>query len=177
MMRIAVRRESELSSYSIKDLSHPRFLSKECAPGSSEDSLSLLRRLEKTETPDSPWYFKKYLEEYPEFSEKWLGKMAKYLGIPPETVILRMQQSWGIMSICKGVLPEKEMKSNRSKAENRLQAALMLIFWAERLYGNLPEQIKDLITQIVKLEDNTEITISKHDGRIKLNKKKLQATS
>ncbi len=116
---------------------------------------------------------RKYMKKNPDFSEKWIETVSNYLGVTKGAVILRMQEPWGIMDICRGKLPDNKFEGNKSKVENRLEAALGLVFWGERLHGNPPEQIKDLITQIVGLEDNTMLTISKLNGKIELNTKKL----
>lgn len=120
---------------------------------------------------------KGYLKRNPEFSQKYVSMLAEYFGVPAEDIIVRMQKPWGITSLSKGELPDRRRYRIQSKIEKRLEAALRLIYLAEYVYKNSPEQVTQLIWDIVKLSDNTKLEIQKYNGQVTVKKEKLRETS
>ena len=117
------------------------------------------------------------MKKYPEFTEKMIAELAKYFGVSAEQIILRLQKPWGISQLVKGELPDLRLTRIQNENEECLEAALSLIYFVERLYRNSPEQNRRLLTEIVILEDNTTLIISKSKGQIMIRKKKLQGVS
>ena len=117
------------------------------------------------------------MRKNPEFTEKYVQMMADYFEVSPEEIILRIEKPWGIEQLTRGELPDKKLLRLQSEKEVRLEAALRLIYFAERLCRNPPEQNKRLITEIVTIKDNTALIISKIKGQIMIRKEKLQETS
>ena len=120
---------------------------------------------------------KRYLQEGPEFSEKYVKILAKYFGVSEEEIILRMQKPWGIMELSKGELPDNRLYKIQSEIEGRLEAALRLIYLGEQYCQNSPEQIKQLIWDIATLSNNTRLVIQKTEGQVLVRKERLQRTS
>ena len=120
---------------------------------------------------------KKYMKEKPEFSEKLITELARHFGVSTEQIILRMQKPWGISQLVKGELPGNKLVRVQNENEERLKAALDLIYFGERVCRNSPEQIKRLLQEIVNLEDNTMLMISKIKGQIIIRKKNVQSTN
>lgn len=120
---------------------------------------------------------KRYLKGSPEFSEKYVKMLADYYGVSEEQIILRMQKPWGLSSLSKGELPDNRLYRIQSEIENRLEAALRLIYLAEKIYRNSPKQINQFIFEILALKDNTTMIISKVEGKIMIKKEKLQGIS
>ena len=105
---------------------------------------------------------KRYLKENPEFSEKYVKDMADYFEVPPENIIVTIQKPWGIEQLTRGKLPENKLVRLQSEKEVRLEAALRLIYFGERLCRNSPEQNKRLLQEIVTLKDNTRLIMRSH---------------
>ncbi len=74
---------------------------------------------------------KRYLKESPEFSEQYVTTLAKYFQVTPEDIILRWQKPWGIMQLAKGELPDNRLYRIQSEIEDRLEAALRLVYITE----------------------------------------------
>ena len=117
---------------------------------------------------------KKYMKKNPEFSDEFVKKLADYYGVPKEDIILRIQKPWGIKQLAKGELPDHRLARIQNENEERLEAALRLIYFGERLCRNSPEQNKRLLQEIVTLKDNTTLIISKVKGQTIIRKEKLQ---
>lgn len=117
---------------------------------------------------------KKWLKENPDFTEKYVKDLADYFEVPPEDIIVRIQKPWGIEQLTRGELPDIKLVRLQSEKEARLEAALRLIYFAERLCRNPPEQNRRLIQEIVTLKDNTTLIISKMKGEMMIRKEKLQ---
>ena len=117
---------------------------------------------------------KKWLKENPEFSEKYIKMLADYFEVSPQDIVLRLQNPWGIMRLTKGELPDKKLERSRSEIEERLEGALRLMLFTEKIFRNPPRQIGRFIYEILTLPDNTAITISKAGGKIMIRKEKLQ---
>ena len=123
---------------------------------------------QKHQVPHS--ILRKYMKEHPDYSEKWIETVADYFEVTPGAVILRMQKPWGLMDICRGKLPDKKMERKKSQIERRLDSAIALINLGERNYGNSTKQIAELLKVIVTLQDNTVLTVVKHNGRLEIDK-------
>ena len=117
---------------------------------------------------------KKWLKENPEFSEKYIKMLADYYEVSPQDIVLRSQKPWGIMRLTKGELPDKKLERSRSEIEERLEGALRLMLFTEKIFRNPPRQVGRFIYEILTLTDNTAITISKAEGKIMIRKEKLQ---
>ena len=117
------------------------------------------------------------MKENPEFTEKYVQMIADYFEVPAEEIIIRIKKPWGIEQLTRGKLPDNKLARIQSDMEDRLDAALRLIYFAERLCRNSPEQNKRLLQEIVTLTDNTTLTISKIKGQTMIRKEKLQRTS
>ena len=116
---------------------------------------------------------KRYLQEGPEFSEKYVKILAKYFGVSEEEIILRMQKPWGITNLSKGELPDKRLYRIQGKIEGRLEAALRLIYLGEQVFKNSPEQVKQLIWDITTLRNNARLVIQKGGGQVVVKTEKL----
>ncbi len=116
---------------------------------------------------------RKIMRKNPEFTEKYVQMLADYFEVLPEDVIVRLQKPWGIEQLTRGELPDNKLARLQSEKEVRLEAALRLIYFAERLCRNPPEQNKRLIQEIVLLKDNTTLIISNMEGKIMIRKEKL----
>ena len=81
------------------------------------------------------------------------------------------------MRLTKGELPDRRLERSRSEKEERLEAALRLMFLTEKIFRNSPKQISRFIFEILALQDNTTISISKVKGQIMINKENLQEIS
>ncbi|MFC2018668.1 hypothetical protein ACFLU4_01760 [Chloroflexota bacterium] len=117
---------------------------------------------------------RKLIKNDPEFTHEYVQIIADYLEVPPEDIIARIQKPWGIEQLTIERLPNKKLATLQSTKEARLNAALKLIYFGERLYENSPEQDIRLITEIVTLDDNTTLTISKIEGQITIRKESIQ---
>ena len=120
---------------------------------------------------------KKIMKNNPEFTEKYVQMLADYFEVPTEDIVLRLQKPWGIMRLTKGELPDIRLERSRSEAEERLEGALRLMFLTEKIFRNSPKQIGRFIFEILALQDNTAITVSKVKGQIMIRKEKLQEIS
>ena len=120
---------------------------------------------------------RRIMKKNPEFSDEFVKKLADYYGVSKEDIIIRMRKPWGITSLSKGELPDNRLYRIQSEVEERLEAALRLIYFAERLCHNPPEQNKRLLQEIVTLKDNTTLIISKLKGQTMIRKEKLQEIS
>lgn len=114
-----------------------------------------------------------YLKKHPEFSEKYVKDLADYFEVTPQDIILRIQKPWGISSLSKGELPDKRLYRIQSEVEERLEAALRLIYLGEQLCRNPPKQIKRFLAELITLRDNTTLTISRVKGQIEITKNGL----
>ena len=113
---------------------------------------------------------RKYMRKNPEFSEKYIKMLADYFEVSTQDIVLRIQKPWGITSLSKGELPDNRLYRIQSEVEERLEAALRLIYLGEQLCRNPPKQIKRLITEIVTLKDNTRLVIYKSKGQVIVRK-------
>jgi len=118
--------------------------------------------------------FRKIMMENPDSTEKYVQMLADYFETQPEDIIIRLQKPWGIEQLTRGKLPDIKLVRLQSEKEARLEAALRLIYFAERLCRNSPEQNKRLLQEIVTLKDNTTLIISKVKGQTMIRKEKLQ---
>ena len=114
------------------------------------------------------------MRENPQFTEKYVQMLADYFGVTPQDIILRIQKPWGIMRLTKGELPDNKLERSRSEVEDRLEGALRLIYLAENIYRNSPKHINRFFNEILTLENNTSLIISKVKGQIMIRKEKLQ---
>lgn len=120
---------------------------------------------------------RKIMKNNPEFTEKYVQMLADYFEVSTEDIVLRLQKPWGIMRLTKGELPDIRLERSRSEAEERLEGALRLMFLTEKIFRNSPKQIGRFIFEILALQDNTAITVSKVEGQIMIRKEKLQEIS
>lgn len=67
----------------------------------------------------------------PEFSEEIVKSLAAELGMSEEEVMERLQKPWGLKQLLMGKWPNYSREKGRTRAENRLQAALELIRFSE----------------------------------------------
>ena len=121
--------------------------------------------------------FKKIMMGSPDSTEKYVQMLADYYEVLPEVIAVRLQKPWGIEQLTRSELPDIKLARLQSEKEDRLEAALRLIYFAERLYRNPPEQTKRLLHEIVLIKDDTTLTISKLKGQIMIRKGKPPATS
>ncbi len=117
---------------------------------------------------------RKIMKGNPEFTEKYIKTLADYFEVSPQDIVLRLQKPWGIMRLTKGELPDKKLERSRSEIEERLEGALRLMLFTEKIFRNPPRQISRFIYEILTLTDNTAITISKTEGEIMIRKEKLR---
>ncbi len=120
---------------------------------------------------------RKIMRENPEFTEKYVQMLADYFEVPPEDIIVGIQKPWGIEQLTRGELPDNKLARLQSEKEIRLETALRLIYFGERLCRNSPEQTRRLLKEIIALRDNTTLTISKLKGQMTIRKEKLQEIS
>lgn len=118
--------------------------------------------------------FRKFMKENPEFSEKFIKDLADYFGVSTEDIILRMHMPWGIARLSKGELADARLYRIRSAVEDRLDAALRLIYLGEQAFQNNPEQVKQLAWDIITLKDNTRLVIAKMNGQILVRKERFK---
>ena len=88
-----------------------------------------------------------------------------------------MQKPWGIEQLTRGELPDNKLERLRSEIEERLEGALRLMLFTEKIFRNPPRQIGRFIYEILTLTDNTAITISKTEGKIMIRKERLKGIS
>ena len=93
-----------------------------------------------------------------------LVEKGRKFEVPPEDIMVKMQKPWGIEQLTRGDLPDNKLARLQGEKEIRLEAALRLIYFGERLCRNSPEQNKRLLQEIVTLKDNTTLIISKLKG-------------
>lgn len=117
--------------------------------------------------------FKKFMREHPEFTEDYIKTLADYFEVTPEFITIRMQKPWGIEQLTSAKLPDNKLARIQSEKEVRLEAALRLIYLGEQFFKNSPDQVKQLIYDIVTLKDNTRLVIQKGGGRVLVRKEKL----
>jgi len=115
----------------------------------------------------------KMMKSNPEFTEKYVQMMADYVEVPPEDILARIQRPWGIEQLTRGELPDKKLLRIQSEAENRLEAALRLIYLGEQIFHNSPEQVKQLIWDIITLKNDTRLVIQKTEGQVLIRKERL----
>jgi hypothetical protein len=120
---------------------------------------------------------KEYLKEKSEFSPRSIKLLAKYFGVSEGQIIRRMQKPWGVWSLSKGELPDNRLYRIRSEMEFRLEAALRLIYLANTNCWNSPEQMNQFLAEILTLENNSQLVISKIEGQIAMRKERLQEPS
>ena len=156
----------------------PSQISKEgLVPISTKTLLRYFEDWKKKKHRASRSILRKIMKKNPEFTEKYVQMMADYFEVSPEDIMVRMQKPWGIEQLTRGELPDNKLARLQSEKEVRLEAALRLIYFAERLCRNSPEQNKRLITEIVTIKDNTTLIISKIKGQITIRKERLQGGS
>ena len=113
------------------------------------------------------------MKNNPEFSEKFIKDLADYFGVSTEDIILRMQKPWGITSLSKGELPDNRLYRIQSEVEDRLDAALRLLYLGEQAFHNTPEQVMQLAWEITTMKDNTILIIEKTEGQVTIIKERL----
>ena len=86
--------------------------------------------------------------------------------MPPEDIIIRIQKPWGIEQLTSGELPDNKLARLQSEIEDRLEAALRLIYLREHLYWNSLKEIKELLIRIVTLRDKNTLIISHVNDKI-----------
>ena len=156
----------------------PSQIFKEClVPVSMETLLRYFEDWKKQKHRTSRSILKNILMGNPDSTEKYVQMLADYFEVTPQEIILRIQKPWGIEQLTRAELPDNKLARLQSEKEVRLEAALRLIYFGERLCRNSPEQNKRLLQEIVTLKDNTTLTISKLKGQIMIRKEKLQGTS
>jgi len=116
---------------------------------------------------------KKYMKNNPEFSEDLVKRLADYYQISAEEIIFIMQKPWGITRLLKGELPDNRHYQIQTEVEDRLDAALRLLYLGEQGFHNTPEQIGQLAWEITTLKDNTRLVIEKSEGQISVRKERL----
>lgn len=120
---------------------------------------------------------RKMMKNNPEFTEKYVQTLANHFRVPQEQVIVRMEKPWGILNLSKGLLPDDTLYLMQSEAEDRLEAALRLIYLGEQVFHNSPEQVKQLIWDIITLKNNTKLVVQKAEGQVLIRKERLQGIS
>ena len=88
-------------------------------------------------------------------------------------IIARIQKPWGIEQLTRGELPDIKLARLQSEKEVRLEAALRLIYFAEQIFHNSPEQVHRLMNDIITLNDRTQLEIRKINGQVVVKKEKL----
>ncbi len=117
---------------------------------------------------------KKMIKHNPEFTEKYVQTLANHCRVPQEQIIIRMQKPWGILNLSKGLLPDDTLHLMQSEAEDRLEAALRLIYLGEKVFHNSPEQVKQLIWDIITLKNAIRLVIQKTEGQVLIKKERIQ---
>jgi len=116
---------------------------------------------------------KQYIKENPEFKEEVVKRLADYFGVLPEQIVLRMRKPWGLMQLMKGELPDIRLEVVRSGIEDRLEAALRLIYLG-KLFKNSPDQINQVLHDMLTLRNNTRLMIEKTKGQVVVRKEKIE---
>ncbi len=142
-------------------------------PVSMKTLLRYFEDWEKKNHRSSRSVLRRMMKNNPEFTERFVQKMADYFEVPPEDIIVRLQKPWGIERLTRGELPDNRLYRIQSEREERLEAALEFINFVERLCRNSPEQNRRLLTEIVMLEDNTTLIVSKSKGQLMIRKERL----
>lgn len=156
----------------------PSQISKEgLVPLSMKTLLRYFEDWKKQKHRTSRSIIKNLMKKNPEFSNEFVKKLADYFGVSAEQIILRMQKPWGITGLSKGELPDNRLYRKQSEAEGRLEAALRLIYLGEQVFHNNPEQVKQLIWDIITLKNNTRLVIQKTKGRVLVRKERLKETN
>ena len=128
-----------------------------------------------SEVPDST--LTEYLSGKLRLSRRDIMALADYFGVSEAQIILTTQKPLGLLSLLYSELPDNRLLRIRQEIEDRLEAALKLIYFTENFYQNSPEQINRFLGEILAIEDNTRLVISKVDGRIAIRKDKIQDPS
>ncbi|MFC1968806.1 hypothetical protein ACFLVX_05440 [Chloroflexota bacterium] len=113
---------------------------------------------------------KKHMKKNPEFNERVIKMLADYFDVLPEQIVHRMQKPWGLMRLAKGELLVNKLRKVQSRIENRLEAALSLINFGEKVSQNSPGQVKQIIWDIIAMKDNTMLIIQKTNGQVVIRK-------
>lgn len=92
---------------------------------------------------------RRWMREHPEFSERVIDVLAKNLQIPLEQVMARVGRPWGLLELMKGRWTSSEVKEHRTQMEERLEAALLIIQFADKFGGNSPHRVKQLFTRLM----------------------------
>jgi hypothetical protein len=121
--------------------------------------------------------FKQYTKENPEISEKVVKMLADHYGVSEEEIILRMQKPWGLMQLIKGDFPNIRLEVDRRAIEQRLEAALRILNFGEQVFQNSPAQCNQLLSDIVKLRNNTRLVIEKTMGQVVVRKEDIATKS
>jgi len=121
--------------------------------------------------------FKQHTKENPEVSGKVVKILANHYGVSEEEIILRMQQPWGLMQLIKGDFPNIRLEVERRAIEERLEAAVRLINFGEQVFQNSPAQCNQLLSDIVKLRNNTRLVIEKTKGQVEVRKENIAKES
>ncbi|MFC2069053.1 hypothetical protein ACFLTP_08645 [Chloroflexota bacterium] len=94
-------------------------------------------------------HIKQLMKKNPELSEYMIGMLAEYYGVPRDLIVLRMQKPWGIRQLLKGEFPKARVERARSEIEQRLEAGLRLVLFADMFQKKKPEVVKEEIGRII----------------------------
>jgi hypothetical protein len=113
--------------------------------------------------------FRKLRKNHPEIADDNIKMLAEELKISEEEVVVLWSKPWGVKQLLSGEWPRTDRAEIQGKIQRRLVASLEIIRLGE-IYGNDPEQVADVLTEIAMLKENTKLEISKEGGKIKLKK-------
>ena len=86
-----------------------------------------------------------------EFFPETIKSLSAHLGMTEGEIVERLNQPWGLKQLLMGRWPNHIQERERTEAEARLQAALMLIHMLESL-GTPPERV---LKQLLSMKANT----------------------
>ena len=89
------------------------------------------------------------MRKHPEVTKRVITLLSENLEIPPEEVAMLMQKPWGLMQLMKGKWPDYRLKRIQGEIEDRLEAALRLVLFAERAGGKKPGKVKEVIGRLI----------------------------
>jgi hypothetical protein len=113
--------------------------------------------------------FRKLRKTHPEIADDTIKMLAEELRTTEEEVTLLWSKPWGVKQLLSGEWPRTDRAEIQGKIQSRLVASLEIIRLGE-IYGNSPESIAEVITEIVMLKENTRLEITKEGGKIILKK-------
>jgi hypothetical protein len=117
------------------------------------------------------------MKKNPEFNQRIIGMLAEYLGESKEKTIVRMQTPWGLKVLLKGESTRWKLKEKQNQIEYRLRSAIQLINLLEDIHNSTPEEINDLITQLLSLNDGEKLVVMCSEGHITVEKELLESFS